>query len=34
MHVPAHMQNVLDERKFAHVSGVILYAITRAENTF
>jgi len=30
----AHVQNVLDERKIAHVSDVILYAITRAENAF
>jgi len=28
------MQNVLDERKIAHVGGVILDAITRAENAF
>jgi len=32
--VPAHMHDVLDERKIAHVSGVILYAITHAENAF
>jgi len=34
MHMPAHMQNVLDERKISHVNGVILYAITCTENAF